>query len=241
VEAVLAALDVLDCFLEEPVLTLRQLSEKTGMTRNRVTRLAGTLSHRGYLLQERGAGGFTPGPRLMSLGQVFDRNRNLAGIARPVLQRLALATGESVTLYVREGLERVVLAREEGTHAIRFAVSEGQRMDLQTGASGKVLLAHAPEAVVGTITGEGSRRLKDELGRVRRRGYATSTGERVADAAAIAVPVFGAGGVVGALGIAGPVSRFTEEVLATYRERILEAAEELSRLLGWRGGGAAGP
>ena len=50
IESVLAALDVMDCFLENPKLSIKQIVEKTLMTRNRVTRILGTLVHRGYLI-----------------------------------------------------------------------------------------------------------------------------------------------------------------------------------------------
>ena len=51
VEAVLAALDLLECFLNAPEMTIRDLVEATGFTRNRVLRMAGTLAHRGYLVE----------------------------------------------------------------------------------------------------------------------------------------------------------------------------------------------
>jgi IclR family KDG regulon transcriptional repressor len=257
VDAVMAALSLLDCFLDAPQLTLKQLADKTGFTRNRVTRLTGTLVHRDYLLVTPSTGAFTPGPRLMSLGRVFEGNRSLVGLARPILQALALKTGESVSLYGREGLERVVLAREEGTQAIRFTVSEGQRMDLHTGASGKVLLAFAPPGVLeALLSGPGlvrrtartidePRRLRDEIARVKQQGYAESMGERVEDARALAVPVFGSGGtLVAALGIAGPVSRFTAEIRDTYRLQLQEAAAVMGRQMGCRSDGpgdAGGP
>lgn len=254
VESVLAALSVLDCFLDAPALTLKQLIEKTGFTRNRVMRLTGTLVHRHYLMADSAAGAFTPGPKLMSLAGAFESNRNLVSLARPMLQALSLKTGESVSLYGRSGLERIVLAREEGTHEIRFAVSEGQRMDLFTGASGKILLAYAPPAVLASlINGSGplestdkrlgdARKLEDEIDRVRRQGYAVSKGERIADAYAIAVPVFGPGQtLLAALGIAGPVSRFTQGARRTYLQALRDAADALSRLMGWRPGGSEDP
>jgi DNA-binding IclR family transcriptional regulator len=141
VEAVLAALDVLECFLTKPGLTTMEIMQATGFTRNRVVRLTGTFTHRGFLTADSETGAFSTGPKIYALGKVFERNRVILTLVRPVLRDIALKTGESASFYVREACERVVLAREKGTHAIRHAISEGQRMDLHAGAAGKVILA----------------------------------------------------------------------------------------------------
>ena len=245
VEAVLAALDVMDCFLMAPVLTIKQLIDMTGYTRNRVMRLTGTLMHKGYLVQLSDTGSFTPGPKVMTLGKVFERNDNLVRLARPILRELALRTGESISLYVRDGLERVVLAREEGTQYIRYSVSEGQRMDLHAGAGGKVLLAYAPPEVLNALKEDErlaqhtSKTIIDfetltaELNKIRRRGHAVSMGERVQDACAIAAPVFEESHqLICALAIVGPVSRFTAQNRKAYTDQILAAAGRLSNALG---------
>ena len=248
IESVLAALDVLDCFLTAPSLSTKQLIELTGFTRNRVMRLTGTLLHKGYLVQDSSAGTFSPGPKTLSLGNVFERNHNLVTLAKPVLRELSLRTGESVSLYIREGLERVVAARQEGSHVVRYTVTVGQRMDLHAGAGGKVLLAYAPKEVLDAIisglatakrtdqTITNPKKLLKELDDIRRRGYSISMGERVPDACAIAAPVFDGGNrLLCSMAVIGPVSRFTSKKRQSYQNHILEAARNLSRQLGWKG------
>ena len=249
VESVLAALDIMDCFLENPKLNIRQIGEHTNMTRNRVTRLLGTLLHKGYVMEGLEALTFTPGPKLMALGNVFEENQNLVVLAGPVLRELALKTGESATFYVREGGERVVLAREEGTHAIRFSVAVGQRMDLHAGAAGKVLLAHAPEAERNILLTRGPlarltpqtitspNLMLKELEQVRKSGYAISRGERNPDAFALAAPIFERRDqLIGAMAIAGPISRFTAEAEQGYLSDLKRAAKLLSEQFGLRSG-----
>ena len=69
---------------------------------------------------------------------------------------------------------------------------------------------------------------------VRKKGYAISEGERVQDSRAIAAPVFSHEGVlVGALGIAGPESRFRGERLKMRLDLVIDAARSLSKMLGW--------
>jgi DNA-binding IclR family transcriptional regulator len=246
VEAVLAALDVLECFLAQPGLTTMEIMQATEFTRNRVMRLTGTLTHRGYLMADPATGVFSTGPKIFALGKVYERSRLVLSLVRPVLRDIALKTEESASLYVREGYERVVLAREEGTHAIRHAISEGQRMDLHAGAAGKVILAYSPEEMVEIVlakTGLPKRtaatiidknRFLKELENVRDRGYAVSIGERATDVCALAAPVFEHGHeLVGALCISGPINRFTSPIRKSYAELLLAAAMKLSRQLGW--------
>ena len=245
VEAVLAALDVLECFLAKPGLATLEIMQATGFTRNRVMRLTGTLTYRGYLMADPETGIFSTGPKMFALGKVFERNRLTLSLVRPVLRDIALNTGESASLYVREGFERVVLAREEGTHAIRHAISEGQRMDLHAGAAGKVILAYSPEEMVETVLAKtglpkrtgatitGKNKLLRELDCIRGQGYAVSIGERSADVCAVAAPVLEHGHeLMGALSISGPLSRFTPQIRKSYAELLLAASLKLSRQLG---------
>jgi DNA-binding IclR family transcriptional regulator len=246
VEAVLAALDVLECFLIKPSATPIEITQTTGFTRNRVIRLTGTLTHRGYIIENGGTGTFTIGPKAFALGKVFERNSVFLSLVGPLLSDIALKTGESASFYVREGFDRVVVAREEGTHSIRHAISEGQRMDLHAGAAGKVLLAYSNaelvdsvltkagqiERAVATITDKHS--FLKELENVRHQGYAVSIGERAADVCALAAPVFEHGHqLVGALCISGPISRFTLPIRKSNVKLLLAAAIQLSRQLGW--------
>ncbi len=245
VEAVLAALHVMDCFLTIPALGIKQIMEETGYTRNRVMRLTGTLLHKGYIVFDEDTGAYAPGSKILTLSKVFERGQGVVILVRPVLREIALATGESVSFYIREGFDRVVLAREEGTQAIRYTVAEGQRMDLHAGAGGKVLLAFASEGILESFLSKSAmnkrtlqtitnkRKLKEELTKIRKQGFAISKGERVSDAYAIAAPVFDVdGGLVGALGIAGPVSRFTSGVRKSHQRMILGHAGKLSEQLG---------
>jgi IclR family transcriptional regulator, KDG regulon repressor len=246
VEAVVAAFDVLECFLAKSGLTTREIMQATGFTRNRVMRLTGTLTHRGYLMADAETGAFSIGPALFALGKVFERHRAAIFLVRPVLRDIALKTGESASLYVREGYQRVVMAREESPRTIRHAISEGQHLDLHAGAAGKVILAYLPAETVETIlektglpkrtatTTTEPKKLYNELQTIRKQRYAFSIGERAADAFAIAVPVLGHGEeLIGALAIAGPISRFTAAARKSHLRLLLERGEQLSRQLGW--------
>ncbi len=248
VEAVLKALDVLDCFQVQPLLPLKKISELTGMNKSRIIRLCGTLASKGYLVYDSEAQIYQLGSRILSLSKVYERSNNLGSLARPVLRYLANHTRESASLFVVDGLERVCLAREEGTFSIRYNIIEGQRMVLYAGAGGKVLLAFGPEELHRKILGKSHlkkltpstiqdpRHLEKELEAVRRQGYASSYGERDADVAALAAPIYSHdGNVCAALSIAGPIHRFSPEHNIEQVKILLASAARLSQMLGCPG------
>ncbi len=248
VEAVLKALDVLDCFHVQPQLPLKKISELTGMNKTRIIRLCGTLVAKGYLVHDSESQHYKLGSRILSLSKVYERSNTLISLARPVLGYLANHTGESATLYIVDGLRRLCLAREEGTFSIRYNIVEGQRMVLYAGAGGKVLLAFGPEELrrkvlkkshlkaltLGTI--KDPKRLEKELEEVRRQGYASSHGERDAEVAALAAPVYDHDGkVCAAISIAGPINRFSPEHNVKHLKILLSSAKHLSQMLGYQG------
>ncbi len=249
VDAVLAAMAVLDCFLTNPLLGVKEIMDLTGFTRNRVMRLTGTLLQHGSLMIADPKGGFAVGPKCLALGKVFERSQGLLVILKPVLKQLVLVTGESTSFYVREGLERYALAREEGSsHNIRYSIREGQRVGLFAGSASKLILAYSSPEVLSTILNssdldaqapkslaERNEFLK-KLEEIRLQGYAISVGERDPDAFGISVPVFDSeNDLVGALCIGGPVSRFTDENSQHCLRHLRDGAKKLSGQLGWNG------
>jgi DNA-binding IclR family transcriptional regulator len=231
IEVVMKALDILDCFFTRPSLTLKDITGFTHLNRSRIIRLAGTLTARGYLIYNPQEKRFHLGPRLLSLGKVFEANNTLISLGRPFLRELVQETGELASLYVIDGLERVALLREKGVHEISYSIMEGQRMVLYAGAAGKVLLASAPAEISKKVLSKRFLKrltrktivdpnvLAQELEVIRRKGYATSEGERVSDVWSVAAPVFDHDQkVCCSIGITGPlyrISRRTQKKLGT--------------------------
>jgi DNA-binding IclR family transcriptional regulator len=236
IDVVLRALDVLDCFQDDSVVSLKEIIDRTGVTRSRAMRLLGTLVSRGYLIEDPDQRNYYLGIKLAILGTSFENFNNIEVFTRPVLKQLAVKTGESATLYVVDGFERVALIREEGTHAIRYSVREGQRMPMYAGAAAKILLAYGPSELVQKVVSSqnaDSNKLIKEIDAARKRGYAISKGENVPDAHAIAAPVFDyKNRLIGAIGIAGPAHRMDDKQIKNRLEVIREAADYLCKQFG---------
>ena len=217
--AVRRAMRVLDAFgVDDAALSLAELSRRTGFHRSTVLRLARTLAMDDYLAQ-RPDGTWRLAKSAGWLGARYQATFNVHDIVEPVLRELSLATGESATFYVREGSQRICLARVEGARSIRHHVRVGAALPLNLGSPGRVLLAFSGEA-------------GEPYESVRRAGYMMSLGERDPEVSSISAPVYGINwSLMGAMCISGPISRLDEAVLIGHKDTILASASRLSRAM----------
>jgi DNA-binding IclR family transcriptional regulator len=187
-------------------LTIRQLTEALGLPRTTVYRILNTLqAHQVVRRDEHGA--YHLGRRLVSLAQHVGpaaRDLDLAAAAQPFLDRLAADLGEGVSVSVIDPDGVFVLAAAQGRREYALTVAPGQRMPVHAGAASKLLLAHLPEEEIDawldrplagytprTITD--AKRLRAELARIRRQGWAADRGENGPSIQAYAAPVFDGG------------------------------------------------
>ena len=246
IESVDKALSILECFSDRmPEFSLKQLSEKTGLYKSRILRLCGTLMAHGFLIRMEGSL-YRLGPKLMMLGKIYERSNSLISIARPILRELASITGESAKLFVIQGTRRICLVREKGPNPLSYHVDEGESFELYAGAGGKVLLAYSPREFCDQVLGEKvlnrltpativeRSRLEEEFTTIRERGYASSQGELFSEVAGMAAPVFNHENTLcGAVTIAGPIQRFTEDRQREMLDSLLGSAHKLTVLLGY--------
>lgn len=207
---------------------LAELCVRTGLPRATAHRLAvGLEVHR--LLRRDADGRWSPGPALRELGEgALDP---LLDAAAMVLPRLREVTGESVQLYRREGLVRVCVAAAEPPSGLRDTVPVGARLPMTAGSGAKVLAAWADPAIQRAVLGEavfGERTLLE----VRRRGWAQSVAERESGVASVSAPVRdGAGAVVAAVSVSGPIERIGRRPGIRWAADLLAAAEALHNRL----------
>jgi DNA-binding IclR family transcriptional regulator len=224
---------------EQPV-ALTDLASASGIPKSTASRLVSALERQGLVEQDGERGRLRPGPAILRVAERGMVERSVVELARPSLDALGEASGETINLAVpaRHGVEH--LAQVESRHFLGAGQWLGRTVDFHCTANGKVFMAFgrstmAARALAGltpqTITDAG--RLRDELTIVRREGYAEAVEELEIGLAAIAAPVRGAGGeVVAALSITGPTVRMTPERIAELKPILIEEARTLSRRLG---------
>jgi len=245
VDTVAKAMTILNCFsASEPELSLKALSEMTGLYKSRIMRLCGTLSAQGFLVKTSRAT-YELGPRIMILGKIYEKTHSLLNTTGSVLEELVSITGESAAIFMREGMNRFCVIQRIGPASLRYSVSEGEPLPLHAGAPGKVLLAWAPENIrerffkdqdlkkytSRTITNR--KELEQELDSVRLKGYAISEGEVVQNAISIAAPIFdNESNASYAIHLGGPAQRLTPQKQSELLPALMESARRLSFLQG---------
>lgn len=204
---------------ERPAMDLPQAARALAVPRSTAYRLLRSLEAGGLLVYDAPRQSYRLSLTMARMGQVALAGVDLRLVARPYLQRLVAETGESAFLLVVEGRSAVVIDTVASDAPLRLTYPVGTPWPLHAGASNKVLLAHLPaEIMAGVLSGPlpsvtprtltDSSRLRAELARIRRQGFAHSVGELTPGIVGVAVPVLSGGQLLGALAVAGPVSRF---------------------------------
>ncbi len=200
-----------------PALTLSQLAGRAGLPLTTTHRLVADLVE-GGALERQPDGAYVVGRRLWALGLLAPVSRGLRDVSLPFLQDLSATTGENAHIAVRDGLWALYVERISGRRAVPIVSRSGTRLPLHATAVGKVLLAHAPDAVVEQVL-RSPRRMTDrtvvdpaqllrQLGAVRRRGYALTAEEMSVGTTSVAVPVVDQDGqLLGALGVVAAATR----------------------------------
>lgn len=218
------AVAILRAVAEEPA-TLAELVARTGLPRATAHRLAVALEgHR--LIRRTDTGTWAPGPALAELGR---GSADLGDLAGRHLVALRDATGESAQFYVRDGASRVCVAAAERTSGLRDTVPVGARLPMTAGSAAHALLAFTPVEEVNRLLPNASFTARTLLD-VRRRGWAHSIAEREAGVASLSAPVRdGAGAVLGAVSISGPVERLGRRPGPEVVGAVLDAAAAIAR------------
>jgi IclR family transcriptional regulator, acetate operon repressor len=226
---------------ERPV-ALTELATATGIPKSTASRLVSALERRGLIEQDGQRGRLRPGPAILRVAERGMLERNVVELARPSLDVLAEASGETINLAVpaRDGVEHV--AQVDSRHFLGSGQWLGRSVDYHCTAVGKVFMAfgratlsaqplrrHAPDTITDPQT------LRSELEAVRHAGCATAVDELEPGLAAMAAPVRGArGDVIAALSISGPTLRMTPMRIHELQPILIEEAHALSRRLGHR-------
>ncbi|MGH2736357.1 MAG: IclR family transcriptional regulator, partial [Actinomycetota bacterium] len=198
------AVAILDAFRpDRSELGVSEIARITGLSRSTVHRLLVTLRRHELVRQLPNSTDYSLGPHVLRLAQVAFSNVNLQSAAKATMLGLRDRCDETVGLHARLGpTTRTVLDQVESSQPLRRTYTElGIPLPIHQGAPGKVLLAHSSpelqdEILAGKLEAATARTITDpvklraELERTRKNGYALSLEERVPGISTIAVPLF---------------------------------------------------
>jgi len=140
VAALAHGLDVLACFKEDPTLDCKEIARRTGLRPSTVQLLTHTLTELGYLSALSDAG-YRLGAVALTLGSGAFGRTQVRDLAGPLMQGLAEATGTSVALGTRDGLNIVCIEVKKSNAALALRMEVGTLLPLVTSAIGRAYLA----------------------------------------------------------------------------------------------------
>jgi IclR family pca regulon transcriptional regulator len=235
-------LAVIEAFDQDrPRLSITEVAERTGLTRAAARRYLITLSHLGYVQQDRKMFGLAP--KVLRLGQSYMHSARLPRVIQPQLHKLAYALQEASSAGVLDHDDVIAVAAASAGRVVSATLQPGTRVPAYCTSNGRVLLAAKPQEEVDAWLARQTlepltphtivNRERLEIARARANGYAMVDQELELGLRTIAVPLRNyRGDVVAAMNVSVHASRMRmDELVDKCLPGLLQAQAQLRTLL----------
>jgi len=227
-----------------------ELSREMSLPKSAIHQILATFKSAGFVDQNPENKKYHLGLRIFELGNIVQSQLELTKIAHPYLYDLSRATNETTYLVVLEKGRIVYIDCVESTARLRSHPVFGEIVPLHCTGVGKAIMAFLPEKEIDEIiqkeglekftnnTITDSQVLKEELKKIRNRGYATDNIEHEEGIRCVGAPIRNhRGQVFAAISVSGPAQRFNKARIKKMSKLVLEVAEAISGRIGYREGG----
>ncbi|WP_335443458.1 IclR family transcriptional regulator [Neobacillus drentensis] len=248
IQSIERAADVLELFLaSNQELSVKEISEKLGLSKSTIHGIIKTLEYRGYLQQNPDDLKYKLGLKLFELGNKVSNQFDIGNIARPIMKELVESLMETVHLVVFERGEVIYIEKLDGPRSLRIYSQIGKRAPIHCTGVGKSILAFQEEEEIErllanedlepfteyTLTDKAE--IKKQLQTIREQGYSVDDEEIELGLKCVAAPIFNhQGKVIAAISCASPKMRLTEDKQAEVIEEIKQAALVISTNMGFK-------
>ena len=215
--AIQKCLQILSIFtLDKAQFSIKEICEKLNFNLSTTYRILTTLEEYGYVSRLKNKE-YVVGTQALYLSAIYTQSNHLEQI-RPIVDRIRDMSGETASFFVEEEDKRICLYRAHSRDEIRHNIEQGSRLELNQGASGRIILAYG-------------KRKNDKQGfykDIRDKGYYLSINEHNAALFALAVPVVSnSDKFVGAIVVSGPISRFDDKQKITLLNLLIDQLKNI--------------
>jgi DNA-binding IclR family transcriptional regulator len=211
-------------------LRLVDLGTQLGLAKSTTRRLLVGLVEVGFASVD-DQGRFALGERLLELSNAD--GAQVVATFRPILERVAEATGETADLSVLRGDQMWFIDQIESAHRLRAVSAVGARFPLHDTANGKAALAALDdadaEAVLARLLPNIATALRPQLAAIRGAGIAFDRDEHTLGISAAGIAGRAVGGNVVAISVPAPTDRFLAQ-----QKRIVAALRAAAEAPVWR-------
>jgi DNA-binding IclR family transcriptional regulator len=204
--------------------SLPDVARRAKLSKPTTFRVLATLAGEGLIFQNDANSTYGLGFLTLKMADVVLGSIRLREIARPTMRQIRDTVNETVVLGILQGDNYCNVDSLEGTHLIGQALLIGVPVPLHVNAPGRALLAAMTDEVVAAYlrrvdlkvpqeTRMTRAKLLREIGQIRRRGYASSSGDFMHGGHTIATVIGdGEGAAVATLHISFPRGRYSNQL-----------------------------
>ena len=246
VQSLTRGLSILEALAQaEGGLTLTDVATRVGLAPSTAHRLLGTLQRMGYVFQAGELAHWYVGLQSCTVGASFLSARDWVAQSHPYMRRLMEQAGETANLAILDGTEAVFIDQVQCKETMRTIVRIGSRVPLHASGVGKAIFATLqneqidaifkvnglPRITENTITSPET--MWASLRVIRQRGFSFDDEEHLVGTRCVASSIYDEHGeALGAISLAGPVSRLPDVRIKQLGPVVAHFAEEITRKLG---------
>jgi DNA-binding IclR family transcriptional regulator len=237
------AFSVFELIATHQPIGLTHIAKQLGADRSAVQRALATLADSGWIKPSPIAPNrWELSPRVFAVANLPHSAVDLRQRARPVLEHLRDAFGETAFLSIPDAERFVIIDVQESPHPLRAFMRVAELTPVRGSATGRAVLPYLSlEKQIVVLGGAPTEADLVQFAAARARGYGLSVGEIQPGSTSVAAAIFdGDGEPIAALGLSGHAERFTPARHATAGALVVQGARTLSRnAREWLRGGAA--
>ena len=243
--AVLRTISILETLSYKKSVNLESLSRETGLPKATLLRFLSTLVNLGYVYKD-SSDCYCLTLKMFSVGSRSLSHIDLISTASSYLKELSDELKETCHMGILEGDAAVYVLKEESKYTLRMYSRVGKSIPLYCTAIGKIFLSRMCDSELDEyllrntlvpFTAKSIRSknaLKEELERIRDRGYSVDDEEHEEGIMCIASPVFNQEGeVIAAISVSWPTFRFDKDNFENIMHKIKRCANEISSVMGY--------